>query len=1364
MGGMVNTAVVSALARRDLRMYFSNPSGYVFITLFIFLSAAAAFWQDRFFLQNLANLDQLNGVFPYLLLFFIPALTMGVWSEEKKLGTDELLLTLPGTDPEVVLGKYLAVLGIYTASLVLSLSYVAVLFYLGAPDLGLMASNYLGYWFVGAALIAVGMLASLLTRNATVAFVVAGLSCAVLVAAGPAAAAVAPGLGRAVEALGVFLHFDDFAKGIVSLSAVVYFVSLGAFFLYLNVLVLSRRHWPRSADGYPMGLHHAVRGVAVAAALVSAGVLVTNRGVRIDVTAEQLHSLSGETRRLLDELPADRPVFIQAFVSPDVPEPFVQTRSNLISILEEIDLIAGPRVEVLVQDTEPFTDAAREARETFGIQPRPVRNVSTARSEVEEVFLGVAFTCGAEEQVIGFFDVGLPAEYEIMRSIRVVAGTERKRVGVVATMANLFGGTNFQRNQFTPQWSVVTELRKQYDVVEISPETAIGQEVDALLVPLPSSLQTDEQGFVADYVRSGKPALVLVDPLPAVNPTLSPSEWVGDGNPFTYPPGQPRPGPRGNVREWIRGLGVDWEPTRIVWDSYNPHPELAHMPEDVVFLGAGNENPATFAAGDPMTAQLQELVFLFPGALQAVDDPRFEFQPLLRSGRASGANGYFSLVRSTPFGPQVNPSPPRRPDDGDYVLAARIRSVGGRDAAGDVEEAEGAAAPGDETTGAGEPAADPEPETEDAAAPGGEAGEPGGEAPAAGGAGAAGGETTGAGEPAADPEPETEAAGAPEAAAGEPEEAAEPAPGPAAATGPESDPGTPDPVGSESDPGTPDSAAAAEPESTPAAPAGTVPLAPEQDAAGPESDPAVPAGTIQPGPEQDASESEFAPAAPAGTAPPEPEQDAGEPDPREPPGAAGGVSEPAPAEPEAAGGAPAPEPASGARTEEAEPVVATEVAGGRSATEAAESLAAEAEDEAGGPAAAAEAAASSETQTSETVASSETQTSATAASSGTQTSEAAASSETQAEAASSAAESSGIAAESSGIAAESSGTETAAPAGATAPAGSPATPAGSPATPAGSPATPAGTQDLSDAADPEAAAAAAPPTAGPAGAADAAAQSVEPPDEPTAEPTAAANLDAQSVEPVAEPAAAAGRTDAAQSTAAPEAAAADPEAAAAEPASDSADPADPEEAGSIDVIVVADLDFISEQFFQIREQAPGGLNFDNVTFFLNAMDTLLGEDAFIDLRSRRARHRTLERVEAQTAEFIAQRTADEQQAEEDAEQALTEAQQRLNDRVAELQGRADIDAQTRQIMVRNLEEVENRRLEVLSANIETEKDTRIQASRENMEAQIRRIQTSIKTFAILLPPVPVVALGIAIFIRRNRREREGAAAAHRLRE
>ena len=859
--------MVKALARRDLLLYFSNPTGYVFITVFIFLSATAAFWQDRFFLQNLANLDQLNAWFPLLLLLFVPALTMNVWSDERRLGTDEILLTLPATDLEIVLGKYVASLGVYIASLVLSVGYVAVLFYLGSPDLGLMFSNYLGYACSGAALIAVGMLASLLARNATVAFIIGVALCGLLI------------LG--VPALAVTTYFDDFAKGIISLTGLLYFAGVAAFFLYLNVLVLGRRHWPPPVDGYPMWVHHLVRAAAVGVALVSLGTVAARANVRLDVTAEQLHTLSDETRSLIAELPADRPVFIRAFISPTVPEPYVQTRSNLISLLEEIDALAGPGVEVLIQDTEAFSDAAREARETFGIVARPVRDIRSARSDVVEVFLGLAFTCGAEEQVVGFFDRGLPAEYEIMRGIRVVAGTERRRVGVVKTMMDIVGGVDYQQTEFKPQWPVVAELRKQYEVVQLDPDYPIAGNLDAILVPLPSSLQSDQLQHITDYVQGGGPALVLVDPLPAVDPTMSPSEWAGDGNPFTYPPGTARPGPRGNVREWMRELGVGWEPTRIVWDSYNPHPDLAHLQSEFVFLGASSGNDATFNHERALTAQLQELLLPFAGYLEPAnaDDSSVTFDPLIRTSAASGTNGYFSLVAPSPFGPRLNPSPPREQDDQDYIVAARVETA-----------------------------------------------------------------------------------------------------------------------------------------------------------------------------------------------------DAGE------------------------------------------------------------------------------------------------------------------------------------------------------------------------------------------------------------------------------------------------------------------------------------------------LIVVADLDFIGQQFFVIREQAPGGLNFDNVTFFLNAIDTLVGDDSFIDLRSRRARHRTLERLEAQTADFINQRTQDERAAEAEAEAALAQAQARLDERVAEVKQRSDIDAQTVQIMVRNLERVENRRLEVLSSTIESEKAAKIQASRETMEGRIRQIQTTIKTFAILLPPVPVFVGGVAMFVRRRRREREGAALAHQLRE
>ena len=1128
MIGRPNLKLIRAVAKRDLLLYFSNPTGYVFITLFIFISAGAAFWQDRFFLQNLANLEQLNNVFPFLLLFFVPALTMSVWAEEQKLGTDELLLTLPATDLEVVLGKYAATLGIYTASLVLSLSYVAVLFWLGSPDVGLMFSNYVGYWFMGAALIAVGMLASLLTRNATIGFILGALFCAALIVASPAVGTFSPVLERTLLGVAAGTYFQDFAKGIISLNALLYFTAVGGAFVYLNVLVLSRRHWPARADGYPMWLHHAVRAVAVVVALMSLGALTARAGFRIDVTAERLHSLSRETHALLDELAPDRPVFIQAFISPEVPEPFVQARANLLSVLQEIDALAGSRVEVLIHDTESFSDAARDARETFGIGPRPFRDVSSTRADVTEVFMGVAFTCGAEEQVIPFFDRGLPTEYEVVRSIRVVAGSERKRIGVVRTMMNLVGGVDYRQNRFDPAWPVVSELRKQYEVYPIDPELPIDVEVDALLVPLPSSMQTDEMQHVSDAIRRGTPAMLLVDPMPAVNPQLSPTEWVGDGNPFTYPPGTARPGPRGNVRQWLAELGVNWEPTRVVWDGYNPHPQLAHMPDDVVFLGRGNLNAETFNTGVDVTADLQELVFLWPGFLEPVEDERVEFQPLLRSGMVSGTNGYFSIVRNSPFGPQINPEPPREQDERDYVIAARIR-----------------------TTGLTPPAAaeaDPAAESETAA-------------PA---------EVDPAAEPETAAPAEVDPAAEPEAAA--PAEV-DPAAAPDAAAPAEVDP-------------------AAEPDA--AAPAELDPAAEPETAAPVESDPAA-------APEA-AAPAEVAPAA-------------------APEAAAPAEVDPA-AVPEAA--APA------------------EVA----------------------PAAAPEAAAPAEV----------------------------------------------------------------------APAAAPEVAAPAEAGPAAAPAAPAPA---------EAGAAAEPPAATPADAAPEPNQAEAPEPDAAAE-TAAADM--PDVDEEAEmPAAAEPESDAG-------------------PAADAAEETEDTSTDSVDLIVVADLDFIGEQFFAIREQGIADLNFDNVTFFLNAMDVLVNDESFINLRNRRARHRTLERVEAQTAQFTEQRTQEERQAEEEAEQAIEEAQARLDARVEELRSRTDIDAQTKQIMVRNLEEVENRRLSVLSTNIEAEKDAKVQVSRETMESQIRQIQTSIQTFAVLLPPIPVFVVGVAILLRRQRREREGAAAAHRLRD
>jgi len=660
--------VIRAVFKREFWSYFSSPTGYVFITLFVFLSAVAAFWQELFFATNLANLDQLNRIFPYLLIFLVPSISMSLWAEEKKQGTDELLLTLPVGDLELVAGKYLAAVGIYSVALGFSLSHLGVLSWLGSPDPGLLASTYLGYWLMGASLLALGMLASLLTDNLTVAFILGAVLCAVPVFLRHAGAILSGGAQRLAERLSFLEQFRDLASGVVTASSVTYFLAFGLTMLYANVALLGRKRWPGGRHTARLGRHYLLRALSLLVMMASLTTLAARLGGRADVTSERIHSLSNQTRALIRSLDPKQPVFIQAYLSPEVPRSYMEVRRNLGALAREFDQVGEERIHTKIFDTVKYSPEAREAQERFAIQPYRVPVTEESASAVNEIYLGLAISCGSEEFVIPFFDRGLPVEYELMRSIRVVSRVRRKKVGILQTPARLFGGFDFQSRAQTSDWSIVAELRKQYEVSQVPPDADYPEDLDTLIVAQPSTLAQPQLDRLTSWVSKGKPALLLVDPLPAFNLELAPQETPA--GPFGPAPSTQ---PKANVRPLMDLLGVTWPTDRIVWDTYNPHPHLKSIPPEVVFISRGSGAEAPFQPKEAVASGLQEVVLLYPGSLRARGSGKVEFIPLLETGKASGAVRWDQLVERSLFGVALRTNLPHSPEKQNHVVAARVR-------------------------------------------------------------------------------------------------------------------------------------------------------------------------------------------------------------------------------------------------------------------------------------------------------------------------------------------------------------------------------------------------------------------------------------------------------------------------------------------------------------------------------------------------------------------------------------------------------------------------------------------------------------------------------------------------------------------
>jgi len=235
---------VSVIFRREFASYFSTPLAYVFIVIFLGLNGALTFYLGRFFERGQADLASFFTFHPWLYLFLIPAVAMRMWAEERKSGTIELLMTLPVSTFQAVLGKYLAAWTFIAAALILTFPMWLTVNYLGNPDNGIILASYIGSLIMAGAFLAIGACISALSKNQIVAFIVAAAVCFLFLSSGlDMVLAFFRGWAPefvvdAISSLSFLTHFVAITGGVIDLRDFIFFASVIALSLFINVALV----------------------------------------------------------------------------------------------------------------------------------------------------------------------------------------------------------------------------------------------------------------------------------------------------------------------------------------------------------------------------------------------------------------------------------------------------------------------------------------------------------------------------------------------------------------------------------------------------------------------------------------------------------------------------------------------------------------------------------------------------------------------------------------------------------------------------------------------------------------------------------------------------------------------------------------------------------------------------------------------------------------------------------------------------------------------------------------------------------------------------------------------------------------------
>lgn len=487
-----------AIAKKELKNYLDQPAGY--ILLIIFTALSAFFFFRVAFATGEASLRPLFELLPWVMLFFIPAVTMRAIAAEKKEGTIEIVLTHPIKEVDLILGKLLGNFLFILLGIALTSFFAIGLSFGGRLDVGMLVAQYFGLILFSLAIASIGLFASTLTKSQTVAFIVALLITFVLMASGLEIITMAlpfP-LDYLFREVSLLNHFQALTRGVIDLRDVIYFLTVSFIFLAVARFVLTRQKYSLNSKIYKeltmqTAIFLAVGLVVVLLASVFSG--------RIDLTAGHLYTLSPITVKTIQTL--KKPVKITLYASSEMPAEYRLTLRDVQDLLADYRLMGGQKVKLTF--TNPTSRAKQAEAQAAGVTPVQFNVMRQDEFQVKQGYFGLVIEYGKNKEVIPFIERFSDLEYRLTSAVRKLSQLKKR------TLILLTGET--PEKHVSVAQNLKTELEKEYQVMSNLDSASLKPSEISAVILVGSKVQvtTDELNKLRRYLENGGSVLALVD-------------------------------------------------------------------------------------------------------------------------------------------------------------------------------------------------------------------------------------------------------------------------------------------------------------------------------------------------------------------------------------------------------------------------------------------------------------------------------------------------------------------------------------------------------------------------------------------------------------------------------------------------------------------------------------------------------------------------------------------------------------------------------------------------------------------------------------------------------------------------------------